>query len=292
MRIGIIIALVAGLLVVAVLLLNRPRLVTIDAAIPENFPADRFSHDVLEQLLQTYVDGAGDVDYERWQQNTPDLQRLESYLAAVSRYSPESTPERFETMQDELAYWLYAYNAYVIKSILDRWPLASVTNVKAPIEIVKGLGFFYQLRFIFGGEEYSLYAVENDIIRASYRDARIHFVLNCGSESCPVLRPELPSGTELESYLQQAAIDFISDRRNVSIDHDKKEIVLSTIFKWFKKDFINDLRRRGLSSDRGLIDYVASVAPEPLNGELAMAANYTIVFSDYDWAVNQKKQAE
>jgi len=286
MRIGIIIALVAGLLVVAVLLLNRPRLVTIDAAIPENFPADRFSHDVLEQLLQTYVDGAGDVDYERWQQNTPDLQRLESYLAAVSRYSPESTPARFETKQDELAYWLYAYNAYVIKSILDRWPLASVTNVKAPIEIVKGLGFFYQLRFIFGGEEYSLYAVENDIIRASYRDARIHFVLNCGSESCPVLRPELPSGTELESYLQQAA------RRNVSIDHDKKEIVLSTIFKWFRKDFINDLRRRGLSSDRGLIDYVASVAPEPLNGELAMAANYTIVFSDYDWAVNQKKQAE
>ncbi|MEE8625786.1 MAG: DUF547 domain-containing protein [Acidiferrobacterales bacterium] len=289
MRIGIIIALVAGLLVVAVLLLNRPRLVTIDAAIPENFPADRFSHDVLEQLLQTYVDGAGDVDYERWQQNTPDLQRLESYLAAVSRYSPESTPERFETKQDELAYWLYAYNAYVIKSILDRWPLASVTSVKAPIEIVKGLGFFYQLRFVFGGEEYSLYAVENDIIRASYRDARIHFVLNCGSESCPVLRPELPSGTELESYLQQAAVDFVSDRRKVSIDHDKKEILLSAIFKWFRKDFINDLRRRGLSSDRGLIDYVASVAPEPLRKQLAASADYAVVFTDYDWAVNQKK---
>ena len=230
MRIDIIVALVAGILVVAVLLLNRPRLITIDAAIPENFPADRFSHDFLEQLLQTYVDGAGDVDYARWQQNAPDLQRLESYLAAVSRYSPESTPERFKTKQDELAYWLYAYNAYVVKSILDRWPLASVTSVKAPIEIVKGLGFFYQLRFVFGGKEYSLYAVENDIIRASYRDARIHFVLNCGSESCPVLRPDLPSGSELESYLQQAAVDFVSDRRNVSIDHAKKEISLSAIF--------------------------------------------------------------
>jgi hypothetical protein len=287
MRIGIIIALVAGILVVAVLLLNRPRLITIDAAIPENFPTDRFSHDVLEQLLQTYVDGAGDVDYERWQQNTPDLQRLESYLAAVSRYSPESTPERFKTKQDELAYWLYAYNAYVVKSILDRWPLASVTSVKAPIEIVKGLGFFYQLRFVFGGKEYSLYAVENDIIRASYRDARIHFVLNCGSRSCPVLRPDLPSGAELESYLQQAAVDFVSDRRNVSIDHDKKEIVLSTIFKWFRKDFINDLRRRGLSFDRGLIDYVASVAPASLREELLGTINYEIVYIDYDWAVNQ-----
>ena len=289
MRIGIIVALVAGILVAAVLLLNRPRLVTIDAAIPENFPADRFSHDALERLLQTYVDGAGDVDYERWQQNTPDLQRLESYLAAVSRYSPESTPERFKTKQDELAYWLYAYNAYVIKSILDRWPLTSVTNIKAPIEIVKGLGFFYQLRFVFGGKEYSLYAVENDIIRASYRDARIHFVLNCGSESCPILRPELPSGTELEAYLQQAAVDFVNDRRNVSIDHDKKEIALSAIFKWFRKDFINDLRRRGLSSDRGLIDYVASVAPASLRDELINTNDYEIVFTDYDWAVNKTK---
>ncbi len=289
MRIGIIVALVAGALVAAVLLLNRPRLVTIDAAIPENFPADRFSHDALEQLLQTYVDGAGDVDYERWQRNTPDLQRLESYLAAVSRYSPESTPERFATRQDELAYWLYAYNAYVIKSILDRWPLESVTNVKAPLEIVKGLGFFYQLRFVFGGKSYSLYAIENDIIRSSYRDARIHFVLNCGSESCPVLRPELPSGIELEPFLQQAAADFVSDQRNVFIDHAEKEIVLSTIFKWFKSDFINDLRRRGLASDRGLIDYVASVAPEPLRKQLAASSDYAVVFSDYDWAVNQKK---
>jgi len=227
------------------------------------------------------------VDYERWQENQADLQSLDSYLAAVSRYSPESTPERFEKQSDELAYWLYAYNAYVIKSILDRWPLASVTDVKAPLELVKGLGFFYQLRFLFGGEAYSLYAVENDIIRAKYRDARIHFVLNCASESCPVLRPELPEGDQLEPFLQQAAVDFVSDERNVRVDHDKNEIVMSTIFKWFEKDFINDLKRRGLPADRGLIDYVASVAPASLRDELNQTNDYEIVFSNYDWAVNQ-----
>lgn len=288
MRIGIAIVLVAGILVAACVWLNRPRLVTIDAAIPENFPADRFSHEVFEQLLQTYVDAAGDVDYERWQEHSPDLQLLESYLAAVSQYSPESTPDRFKSRQDELAYWLYAYNAYVIKSVLDRWPLESVTSVKAPLEIVKGFGFFYQLRFLFGGKPYSLYAVENDIIRASYRDARIHFVLNCGSESCPVLRPELPTGNELEPFLQQAAVDFVSDERNVFIDHDKKQVVLSAIFKWFRKDFINDLRRRGLPADRGLIDYVASVAPTKLKEELIGISNYETVFTDYDWAVNKQ----
>ena len=289
MKIGITLIIILAALIACVLIANRPRLITIEAAIPADFPADRFAHGFFEQLLRSYVDDAGNVDYERWQRNEADVQSLDAYLAAVSRYSPESTPERFEKQSDELAYWLYAYNAYVIKSILDRWPLESVTDVKAPLELVKGLGFFYQLRFLFGGEAYSLYSVENDIIRARYSDARIHFVLNCASESCPVLRPELPEGDQLEPFLQQAAVDFINDERNVRIDHDKNEIVMSTIFKWFRKDFINDLRRRGLPSERGVIDYVASVASEELKKELSRTDNYNLVFADYDWSINERK---
>ena len=281
--------LVLAALVACFLIANRPRLVTIDAAVPADFPPDRFAHVTFEQLLHSYVDGAGNVDYARWHQNEADRYSLDSYLAAVTSYSPESTPKRFKKQSDELAYWLYAYNAYVIKSILDRWPLNSVTDVKAPLEVVKGLGFFYQLRFVFGGKAYSLYAVENDIIRARYRDARIHFVLNCASESCPVLRPELPEGDQLEAFLQQAAVDFVNDDRNVRIDQENKVIVLSTIFKWFKKDFINDLRRRGLPSDRGLIDYIASIAPATIGAELRRADDYEIVFADYDWKLNQQK---
>jgi hypothetical protein len=288
LKTGLTIVLVLALLLTTVLVLNRPRLLAIDASLLADFPADRFSHEVFEQLLQTYVDGAGNVDYERWHRNEADLQRLDSYLAAVTLFCPESTPGRFKSRQDELAYWLYAYNAYVIRAILEHWPLQSVTNVKAPVELVRGLGFFYQLRFVFGGIAYSLYAVENDIIRPSYRDARVHFVLNCASGSCPVLRPELPAGDALEPFLEQAAIDFVSDKRNVSIDQDKKQVVLSAIFKWFKGDFINNLRRRGLPSDRGLVDYVASVAPAGLRDDLNGASEFEIVFNEYDWTVNNQ----
>jgi len=52
-------------------------------------------------------------------------QQLESYLAAVSQFSPKATPERFSSRNDELAYWMYGYNAYVIRSVLDHWPLDS-----------------------------------------------------------------------------------------------------------------------------------------------------------------------
>jgi len=33
-----------------------------------------------------------------------------------------------------------------------------------------------------------------------------------------------------------------------------------SIIKWYKKDFINDLRANGHPAERGLIDYVAGIA--------------------------------
>jgi len=156
----------------------------------------------------------------------------------------------------------------------------------APLEVVTGLGFFYRLRFEFGGKRYSLLAVKNGKIRKGFQDARIHVVLNCGSDSCPVLRPELPTGEELQDLLASAAGEFVSDPKNVSIDHENRQVVLPSIFNWFKKDFINDLVKRGRPSERRLVDYVASVAPDSLRTELDAADGYDIIFRDYDWSLN------
>ena len=278
--------LIVALLVGGFAWLNRPHFVAINAAISTAFPGTGFSHLDFENLLKQYVDADGNVDYAQWHDTDESIAQLESYLAAVSAYSPENFPERFATKNEELAYWIYGYNAYVIKSVLDNWPIESVTDVKAPLEAVRGLGFFYRLRFEFGGQRYSLLAVENDMIRKRYQDARIHFVLNCASESCPVMRPTLPTGEALQTLLTAAATDFVSDSRNVSIDHDKRQIRLSTIFKWFRKDFLNDLARHGRPSERGVVDYVASVAPDSLRAELDAAQGYEIVFRDYDWSLN------
>ncbi len=269
--------------------MNRPQLVSILVPPPADFPRDSFSHEAFESLLGLYLDSSGNVDYEKWHATPGSVARLDAYLAAVSLYSPDSTPERFSSRNENLVYWIQGYNAYVIKSVLDHWPIDSVTDVKAPIEAIKGLGFFYRLRFNFGGVAYSLFSVENDKIRGQYRDARIHFVLNCASESCPVLRPALPTGPELETFLQTAATQFVSDPRNVSIDHEAREIALSTIFKWFRKDFINDLQLHGLPTQRGLIDYVASVAPDDLRRELDSTGGYELVFREYDWAINSSR---
>lgn len=279
----------AVLLVAGFLLLNRPQLVRIDASVPASFPADGFAHDAFEVLLQRYVDSVGNVDYEAWHASATDRESLEQYLAAVVAFSPETHPSRFSTRADELAYWLYSYNAYVIRSVLENWPLGSVTDIKAPIEAVTGLGFFYRQRFVFGSEALSLYAVEHDKILKAYKDPRVHFVLNCASDSCPVMRPQLPTGGELEQLLAVSTVDFINDPANVRVDHDDRKIVLSTIFRWYRKDFINDLRRRGLSTDRGVLGYVADAASPGLKQQLADASDYEVIFEDYNWAINSRK---
>jgi hypothetical protein len=277
---------IVALLVGGFALLNRPQFIPVDADIPVDFPTDTFSHRDFESLLEKYVDQDGNVDYTRWHSSQESVSTLNAYLAAVSQYSPDATPERFSSKSQELAYWLYGYNAYVIKSVLDNWPLESVTDVKAPLEVVKGMGFFHRLRFEFGGEPYSLLSVENSIIRKRFQDARIHFVLNCASDSCPPMRPTLPTGDALDALLTAAATDFVNDPRNVSVDHDNRQVVLSTIFKWFRKDFLNDLAKRGLPSERGLVDYVSGEASDTLRAELDAASGYEVVFRDYDWSLN------
>ena len=266
--------------------LNRPFFISVDADIPSDFPDVGFSHLDFEDLLRKYVDADGNVDYDSWHRSSAAFAQLASYLATVSRFSPDVSPDRFATKNDELAYWIYGYNAWVIKSVLDHWPIESVTDMKAPIEAITGLGFFYQQRFEFGGKPYSLLAVENNKIRKVHQDARIHFVLNCASDSCPVMRPTLPTGDALQALLATATTEFVIDPKNVSIDHANKRIVLSRIFKWFRRDFLNDLKKRGIPDEHGLADYVASVAPESMRAELRSAQEYDIVFSDYDWSLN------
>lgn len=277
---------VLAVMVAAFLWINRPRLVVVDAPPPTGFPADDFPHDTFEALLREFVTPAGRVDYERWHASGDSVAALDSYLAAVGRFSPENAPDRFPDRHAELAYWMYGYNASVIKAVLDHWPLSSVTDVKAPIEAVTGMGFFYRLRFSFGGEYLSLLNVENNRIRKRYRDARIHFVLNCASESCPVARPELPTGDALDHMMERAAKEFVNDPDNVAVDHATRTVFLSTIFKWYKEDFINDLRAKGRPASRGLIDYVASVATGDLHKDLQRADGYTIEFREYDWRLN------
>ena len=260
--------------------------ITVTTPLPHDFPTAGFSHNTFEQLLKRYVVD-GRVDYDTWHANKAALIELDSYIAALAAYSPDNTPQRFTNENDRKAYWLYAYNALVIKAVLDRWPLGSVTDVKAPLELVKGYGFFYQQQFIVGGKTYNLYDIEHQKVLKEWEDPRAHYVLNCASGSCPIIRPELPTGDALEPFLNKAMHDFLRNPKNIAIDHANKKINLSLIFSWYEKDFLNEMHRRGLPVEHGIVDYLIQVVPAEMKPQLEAAINYTVSYDEYDWDINK-----
>ena len=238
-----------------------------------------YSDDVFRQLIERYsADGGDSVDYAAWQASAADMRALDEFIDLIGRISPNSHTELFPTTAQARRYWINAYNALVLDSVLDYWPLDSVRDVEVSLSsrIVSGKGFFYDREFLVGGAMINLRDLEDQALE-TLADPRLHFALNCASDSCPVLRASDWSEQELEL----AARDFVNDPANVAIEDGR--LYLSRIFKWYKKDFPRDI-----------IGYLARYADDRLSAELRKAAEngYPVRYRDYDWSLNASGDGE
>lgn len=256
-------------------------------------PPETFSHAVLNQVLRQVVDENGRVDYTALAGNTRDLER---YYRLLATYSPDSHPRMFPTTRDRLAYWINAYNAATIKTVLNYYPITSVVDVRPPIVFffMPGKsGFFLFQRQILGGREISLYGLENGIVRRRFIDPRYHFALNCASNSCPRLPAEAFEAQNLEMQLERETRKFLSDEGNFKIDHPNQRIYLSAIFDWYEKDFIRWTETRCPGRKGSLPAYIRPYLAEDKQAQLnAVAGSYAIHFFPYDWGLNDAKQGE
>lgn len=239
------------------------------------YAAEPFSHANLNRVLQTYVDSSGLVDYAALK---ADRQTLDTYVAALGNTSPDSHPARFPTQQDALAYWINAYNAFVLRGVIDHYPLKSVKD----IALLNG--FFNRVDFVAGGKELTLDTIENKIIRPRYRDPRIHFVVNCGAWSCPALENRAFDGATLDQRLDEAARRSLNNPKYAGYDAGRNTFLLSKILDWYGKDFVEWYPADTPASPQ-LLDYVRLY----LSAEnLAALEGKTpkVDFFDYDWRLN------
>ncbi len=232
----------------------------------------------LELVRKYTVDGGEKVDYETWKNSPRDLATLDRQVALIARVSPVSHPELFPTKAGQRSYWINTYNTLVLRAVLEYWPLESVRDVKISVtsRVVPGKGFFYDRKVVVGGEKTNLYKLEKEVLR-NQKDPRLHFALNCGSESCPVLRP----WEWTDEQLDEAAREFINRKENVWIEGE--ELYLSSIFKWYKKDFPKDLR-----------SYLQQYAEAGLDERLQVAKDnkYPTRYRTYDWSLNAQADEE
>jgi len=250
---------------------------------PVVYPAAPFSHHALDQILEAYVDSLGRVDYLALKKSR---QLLDAYTDSLGLYSPHSHPALFPSRNHSLAYWINAYNALVLKGVVDAYPIESVKDIK----ILNG--FFRRTSFIVGGRALTLDAIENQIIRPQFKDARIHAVVNCAAASCPALEKRAFTGEDLHERLQAAFFRFANDPQYVFLDRQNEKLHLSKILDWYGNDFTHWFPTEHISgvSKPTLIAYLSLYLPTEDSTYLRQHPDIDISFNDFDWALNQQSR--
>lgn len=183
-------------------------------------------HDNWTTILEKQVTATGQVNYKGIVED-PIL--LEKYLAELTEHPPGDN----WTEEEQLAYWINAYNAFTVKLIVDNYPLKSIKNIADGLPMISSP---WDIKFFkIGDVDFDLNTIEHEVLRKKFNEPRIHFAINCASFSCPKLRNEAYTASKLEEQLEEQTSGFINDiDKNVISDTETK---LSKIFDWFKSDF-------------------------------------------------------
>lgn len=199
---------------------------------PEPVPPEGkgFDHGAFTAVLQRFVGPDGKIDYAGLRAHPEALDR---YLGQLRATSPASAPHRFKTGDDRLAYYLNAYNAFVLAGVRDHCPLASVHDAYF------GSGFFWRVAYLMGGQEVTLSDLETQhVAEVSRGHPGVHFVMVKGAAGFPPLERRAFSGEDVRERLEAAARRVAHDERFVRREGDK--LLLSELFRWYVGDFDGD----------------------------------------------------
>jgi len=239
--------------------------------------AQTFDHTRFDRLLSTHVVN-GQVDYDAFAR-APEFA---AYLGTLAAFGP-MTLDRDE----QLAFWINAYNAYTIQLINLHGERRSIRNINKSFGFVKAYGPWNEKLAVVGGRAYGLDEIEQDIIRPTFHEPRIHFALVCAAVGCPPLRGEAYVGARLDSQLEQQGREFLTmqpDKNRVELA--TRTVYLSPIFLSFR-DYRDDFG----GSDAAIGRYVARFFPAGPESELLRSGKFKVRESAYDWTLNSQENA-
>ncbi|MBK7130767.1 MAG: DUF547 domain-containing protein [Crocinitomicaceae bacterium] len=222
------------------------------------FSSEKPEHAIWDRYLSNYVSSSGTVNYKSMKVN---MDSLDAYLLELRDHAPQTD----WSSNEKLAYYINAYNAYTIKFVLSKYPVASVKDIS-----FSGKDIWNFKMANLGGTNYTLNQIENDILR-KMNEPRIHFAINCASKSCPKLSNQAYDADKMNSQLSSATKTFINDTKHNILA--EKKLQLSALFEWYATDFNVD--------GKTLIDFLN------LYSNITIQAGAKIEYLEYDWNLNE-----
>lgn len=215
---------------------------------------------IYGELLQKYVKD-GVVDYKGLK---TEEQKLDQYLDLLNKTNPNEL-----SRNEQYAYYINVYNAYTLKLILENYPVESIKDTGSLLKSPWKIDFVQA-----GGETLTLDDVEHNILRPRFKDARVHFAVNCAAKDCPPLISEPYQGDIIEEQLENNTRTFLNNPKKTYLEG--RVLWVTRIFKWFGGDFNDDP-----------LGFVLKFAEGDFKEQLeAKKDQIKVKYLDYDWSLN------
>ncbi len=199
-------------------------------------------HARWQALLDRYVvpaaDGINRFAYARV--TAPDRALLTTYLDDLAAVDPHTLARR-----EQLPYWINLYNALTVEVVLRHPDKGSILRMGRGL---LSIGPWNDELLEIAGHALTLNDIEHRILRPIWQDHRIHYAVNCASLGCPNLQQAAFTAGNVQALLAAAEAAYVNHPRGVSVD-DRGRLTLSTIYKWYRRDFAAD--------ERALLEHLA-----------------------------------
>jgi len=186
-----------------------------------------FDHSIFDQVLKTYVNNQGLVDYN----GIAGDQSFKRYMESL-----KTAPAESMSRDGQLAFWINAYNAVTIDKVIKWKPKKSVRETFVP-GVWTGTKFFTTREHTVAGRLLSQDDIEHEILRKQLKEPRIHFAIICASSSCPPLPRFAYTAANVQTKLEEETRNYINSARGTQIDSANSQLYLSKLFDWFAGDF-------------------------------------------------------
>jgi Protein of unknown function, DUF547 len=217
-----------------------------------------------------------------------DRGRLDRYAASLD--VPAATYETWAREQ-KMAFWLNAYNAFVLQTVLSAYPIRGKTDAYPASSIRQIPGAFEKLPHRAAGRRLTLDEIEKKIL-PEFQDPRLYLALGRGAVGSGRLRSEAYTAARLNAQLDTVQSEFVTERVMLTIDRSAEHMTVTPIVSWHEAEFIAayDKGASGAFSQRSPIEraLVAFISPHllPLEREFVQKNAFRVTYHPFDWRLN------
>ena len=240
-------------------------------------------HVMLDRLLDLYVRD-GFVYYAALKS---DRESLDRYVASLADESL-----RFENLSrvEQGAFWINAYNALVLRTVIDHYPIKGTLSTY-PLHSIRQIPGAFDERFHrIAGRQLTLDGIEKLALRL-LRDPRLSLALGRGAVGSGRLRSEAYTAAQLEFQLNAVVQEFSTMPRGVKLDRFGNTVQVSPIFGWREAEFVAAYNDQGwTNSGRSPLEraILSLIEPALFPSERAFLTEnrFTLGYQEFDWRLN------